>query len=194
MLREFLILVLAILLIWNIYMYFEFPETRIKSSVDNKVYTVKKIYDNPSEAADILARLNAINKQVIEHMLKKYEGTALEPNVRFMASNYNGDVMHEHTPRSTINTSYVLGKGDEIRLCLRDKKTGKFFEMNTLIFVNLHELAHLFDFKFGHERVFWDGFRVILQNAVELKLYNPVDYRKHAAKYCGMHITDNPYF
>lgn len=194
MIRESLVIVLVVLMIWNLYLRTEFPETTVKSSIDNRTYTVKKIYDNPNEAADILARLNNINKKVIEHMKNKYQGTPLEANVNYMSSNYNGDVMQEHTPRTTKNTSYVLGKGEEIRLCLRDKKTGEFFDMNTLIFVSLHELAHLFDFKFGHERVFWDGFKVILENAVELGLYEPVNYKKHKAKYCGMYISDSPYF
>jgi hypothetical protein len=66
--------------------------------------------------------------------------------------------------------------------------------MNTLIFVDLHELSHLFDFSYGHEKEFWSGFKIILREAVELGLYDPVDYSRHAAKYCGMVINDNPYF
>jgi hypothetical protein len=194
MIEEILLVVLTILIIWNIALYLEFPEATEKSSIDNRRYIVKATYDNPVDAADILAKLNAINKRVIAHMEKKYEGTSLADHVRFMASNYNGDVLSEHTPRTTRNTSYVLGKGEQIKLCLRDKNTGKFFDMNTLIFVDLHELSHLFDFNYGHESKFWEGFKTILGEAVELGIYNPVDYSQHAAKYCGMTITDNPYF
>ena len=27
-----------------------------------------------------------------------------------------------------------------------------------------------------------------------VKIYNPIDYSKTPARYCGMNITDNPYY
>jgi WLM domain len=194
MLEELLFLVLAILVIWYVAMSLEFPVMMVRSSIDNREYRVKEKYGNSQEAANILAKLNAVNHAVINHMIKKYAKTSLANKVKFMADNYNGDVLQEHTPRTTTNTSYVLGKGEEIKMCLRDKETGKFFDMNTLVFVDLHELSHLFDYDYGHEKQFWEGFKVILGEAVELGLYDPIDYSKHATKYCGMTITDNPYF
>ena len=34
----------------------------------------------------------------------------------------------------------------------------------------------------------------LLQNAAQLKIYDPEDYKKKPKKYCGMEISDNPYY
>ena len=41
---------------------------------------------------------------------------------------------------------------------------------------------------------FENNFRFLLKEAVNIEIYNPVDYSKHPQQYCGMEITDNPYF
>jgi hypothetical protein len=46
----------------------------------------------------------------------------------------------------------------------------------------------------GHDKDFWDNFKFILDNAVEIKIYDPVNYRANPQNYCGMNITDNPYY
>jgi hypothetical protein len=174
-------------------MYVEFPERLTVSIIDGKEYAVKKHYKNHQKASDILARLNIVNKTVIAHMKKKYADSS-EVDVDFLVENYNGDALSEHIPKTTINTSYVLNKGDLIKLCLRDKKTGDFHDMNTLIFVNLHELSHLLDREYGHNKSFWRGFQTVLNEAVELGIYRPVDYNKNPAIYCGLQIHSNPFF
>ena len=73
--RICLIIILVVLLLWNTRLYVEFPERLTVSVVDGKTYTVKKHYKNHQKASDILARLNNINKTVIEHMKDKYANT-----------------------------------------------------------------------------------------------------------------------
>ena len=34
----------------------------------------------------------------------------------------------------------------------------------------------------------------LLKNAVKIGIYEPVDYKKKPKNYCGMNITDNPYY
>ena len=189
-----LIVIFLILLIWNIRLYIEFPETMIVSNVDGEEYSVKKNYTNTQTASDILARLNYINTTIIEHMEKKYSDTVHSSDIAFLAGNYNGDVLSEHTPRGPVNTSFVVNKGDSIKLCLRSPHTKKFHDFNTLVFVNLHELSHLLDRKWGHGKSFWTGFQFVLQEAVELGLYKEVDYEKHPAKYCGIVIKNSPLY
>ena len=46
----------------------------------------------------------------------------------------------------------------------------------------------------GHKKEFWQNFKFLLKNAVEIEVYNPIDYKKKPKKYCGMTITDNPYY
>ena len=34
----------------------------------------------------------------------------------------------------------------------------------------------------------------MLEEAVGIGVYEPVDYKKNNQRYCGMDITDNPYY
>jgi hypothetical protein len=192
--RTYLIVIFLILLIWNCTLSYSGTETLVVSVVDGKTYSVKKRFKDHEEASNILARLNAINEKLIDHMERKYANTSKEDEVEFLSGNYNGDVLSEHTPKTTVNTSYVLNKGDLIKLCLRDPETGEFHDFQTLVFVNLHELAHLLDRNYGHEESFWAGFQVLLKEAEEIGVYKPIDYRLYPVKYCGLIINSSPYY
>ena len=65
---------------------------------------------------------------------------------------------------------------------------------NTLTFVAIHELAHVMSKSIGHKTEFWENFKFLLKDAVKMGLYKAVDYKKKPKEYCGMTITDNPYY
>ena len=46
----------------------------------------------------------------------------------------------------------------------------------------------------GHTEEFWQNFKFLLENAIDENIYHPVDYKKNPQPYCGMDITDNPYY
>ena len=46
----------------------------------------------------------------------------------------------------------------------------------------------------GHTKEFWQNFKFLLKNAVKIGIYKPVDYKNKPKNYCGMKITDNPYY
>ena len=62
------------------------------------------------------------------------------------------------------------------------------------MFVAIHEMAHITTVSIGHNKEFWDNFKYLLIKAKECKIYDPVDYSKNKTDYCGMTISDNPYF
>ena len=61
-------------------------------------------------------------------------------------------------------------------------------------FVVLHELAHIMTKSIGHTKEFWNNFKFLLQNAADIGVYTPIDYKRKPKEYCGMKITDNPYY
>ena len=189
-----LLTVIVVLVIWIHSKDKLHQETMITSMVDGKSYNVKKNFYNIKTAADILARLNKINITIISHLRNKFKGSTWEDGVDFLKDNYNDGIIEEHIPLTTKNTSYVLNKGDEMKICLRDKKTGKIHNFNSLVFVNLHELSHMLDKNYGHNPSFWTSFRLILCEAVALGIYKPVDYSKNPVYYCGIKITSSPLF
>ena len=92
-------------------------------------------------------------------------------------------------------TAYSENKGEKLAFCLNTKKNGNnLIDLNTLTFVAIHELAHIASESIGHKDEFWRNFKFLLTEAKEINVYNPVDYSQKPIEYCGMKITDNPYF
>ena len=65
-------------------------------------------------------------------------------------------------------------------------------DMNTIIFVSIHELAHIMTPETGHTPLFWDNMKYLLEKASSIGIYNPVDYSKDPRMYCGMEINSTP--
>lgn len=74
-----------------------------------------------------------------------------------------------------------------IYLCLRDEK-GQFYPINTLIYVALHEIAHLLNKEdYGHTAAFHRIFDDLLCKAAAKGVYDP--NKPHSSWYCGVDIS-----
>ncbi len=115
--------------------------------------------------------------------------------------NYDADRIYEISPLNKSGvTSYAENKRTLI-LCLRKKipnSLGEYelHDINTMMFVVLHELTHMMNDKWGHDENtnFWSLFKVMLVNASEIGIYNPIDYSKKPIVYCGLKLAYNPFF
>jgi len=111
-----------------------------------------------------------------------------------IAKNFNPAQVYEHLGSGEGDTSYTIGKGEKMYVCIRGQG-GKIHDNNTIIFVMLHEIAHIGNKEWGHSiNDFWPIFKTILQDAVDYGIYTPVDYAKSPVAYCGMSINYNPLF
>ena len=102
-------------------------------------------------------------------------------------------------PRNTFKTPNIiklineLKKGEKIVFCLRSRdENEELVDPNVLMFVALHELAHVMTKSIGHTKEFWDNFRILLRNAIKLNIYKRVNYNEKPVEYCGVKITDDP--
>ena len=75
---------------------------------------------------------------------------------------------------------------------LIDQNTNKIHDINTLMFVAIHELAHNVNPSVGHDQQFWNTMAMILKIADQNHLYTIVDYSKNPTQYCGMTIDNTP--
>ena len=162
----------------------------IVSDVDGKKYCVRE-RAQLEQAADLLARTTEKCTMLVKHLEKT------EPNneiTKRLVDGYNPKTIQETLPTSE-HTAYSENKGEKIAFCLNTRKNGnKLIDENTLMFVALHELSHVGTVSIGHTPDFWRNFKWILEKAVAIKIYRPVDYRKKPMGYCGMTISDNPYY
>lgn len=108
-----------------------------------------------------------------------------------LVANYNTDAISENTPDSAY-TSYSENKGQRIVFCIRAKKTNKMVDLNTMMFVGIHELAHLMTRSIGHTDEFWENMRILLRISIRLGVYDCKNYNVESQDYCGTKITDTP--
>lgn len=162
----------------------------IISNVDGNTYCVRE-RNKIQMVADLLARVTQKMKKLVKHMKEKYK---TRENVKRLVENFNPKKINETLPTSSY-TAYSENKGEKLAFCVTKKKNGnKLIDENTLTFVAIHEISHIATKSIGHTDEFWNNFKFLLQNAVELQIYKPVDYKKNPETYCGMDITDNPYY
>ena len=105
----------------------------------------------------------------------------------------NRTVVYETDPASNL-TSYSVNKGEELSFCLKSKKNGNLHDINLLMYVAIHEMAHIASISEGHNSEFIVNFKWLLQNAKALGYYEPVNYQKSPITYCGIKVTNNPFY
>jgi predicted metal-dependent hydrolase len=184
--------VIFIILIMCFYMFVETDYINdvkyVKSRIDNKEYLVRNNAD-AQEAADTLARLREKLTLVVDSMVATYGDDA---RVKRMKKRFNPYKISESAANST-QTSYSVNKGEKIVFCLRTKdKNQEIHDFNTIMFVALHELAHVMTESIGHTVEFWDNFRFILKHSIKNGFYERQDFKSKPVKYCGTMITDSP--
>lgn len=162
----------------------------IISDVDGERYCVRE--RNKMElAANLLANVTQRCKDLVIYCGKKYPD---DENIQRLVQKFNPKKISETLPTSEY-TAYSENKGEKIAFCLNKKKDGsQLIDLNTLTFVAIHELSHIMTTSEGHKQEFWKNFKFLLENAKAAGIYEPVDYKKKPEPYCGMDITDNPYY
>jgi hypothetical protein len=162
----------------------------IRSRRDGKIYNVQNLPDK-QQACEKLSGI----REKLETLIESYKddpSTAMDPRVKILVSRFNPDNFMENDIDAST-TSYSENKGEKIVVCMRDKAPPyAFVDDNTVIFVLLHELAHLMTTTVGHTPEFWGNFKRILHDGVRCGIYRPVNYTKFPTAYCGMTITDSP--
>jgi hypothetical protein len=168
--------------------------TTLRAKLDGREYRVQDL-PNKQEAAEMLAVIHGnIMKLYNYYKQDEYES---DPPAKLFVERFNPQNMMENSMTSS-DTSYSENKGEKIVLCLRDKTSPPsypFVDLNTVMFVVLHEMAHLMTAELStasHTPEFWANFRRILQDSQRLGIYNPVNYSHSPVPYCGMTITDSP--
>ena len=174
--------------------YYESPAFQLKciiSDKDGNRYCIRE-REKEKEAVDLLAEVTRNCKMLVAYMKSNYPD---EERVKRLVKNFNPKKVMETLPTSEL-TAYSENKGEKIAFCLNKKKknSSKLIDIDTLTFVAIHELAHTMTVSIGHKQEFWDNFKYLLENAKEAGIHDPVDYAKKPEEYCGMTITDNPYY
>lgn len=166
--------------------------TQVRAQTDGRTYWVQNLPDRQA-AADLLGNIQLRVLRVVDHCAG-LEGE----NFQRLASRYRPESLQENVQYAG-GTSYSENKGERIVLCLRTKDAAhQLQDIELLMFVVLHELAHLMTNSLDtgrHSPEFWHNFKKLLEVAAGMGgIYDPVDYSTNPQTYCGMMIDSSPVF
>lgn len=162
----------------------------IISNVDGNTYCVRE-KKNIQATADLLAKVTDKLKKLVNVAYIKYPNL---DSVQRLHKRFKPHKISEILPTSKY-TAYSENKGEKLAFCTTiSKKSDTLIDENTLTFVGIHELSHIMSVSIGHNDEFWKNFKFLLEIAVKNNLYTAIDYKKKPTTYCGMNITDNPYY
>ena len=173
--------------------YFDSDHFQLKcvvSTVDGQSYCVRE-RNKIDLVVDLLANVTQKMSKLVDYMDDTYPD---RKEVQRLKKRFNPKKIKETLPTSKY-TAYSENKGEKLAFCVTTKKTNnELIDETTLTFVAIHELGHIGSKSIGHNDEFWGNFKFLLDNAVKIGIYNPIDYKKENKNYCGMKITDNPYY
>lgn len=182
------IIFLLFLIFFN-YGFDKYPLVYVKSEFDNLEHLVRDMADK-KDASDVLARIKINIDKLIDHLKTKYKDN---DNIKRLVKKFNDENIRE-TDMNDSSTSYSINKGSELSICIRDKndKNFKIHDLNTIMFVVIHELSHIMSKSYGHNEEFGDNFVFLLKESIESGIYQNEDYSLNNKNYCGIKITSNP--
>lgn len=184
-----IILVLGTALAYFVYdTYWSGNMEHVQSTIDGNTYLVQALPDR-QEAANLLAQIRAKLETLVRHLEKI---APQDERTQRLVLNFKPEKIQEGM-ESSKHTSYSINKGEKIVFCIRAKNDKKqLVDLNTMVFVALHELAHIATESVGHTEEFWTNFRWILEEAVNVGVYTEQDFKSKPQPYCGITITDSP--
>lgn len=186
--EQYFLLAALVFLAWIVAQQLFSGLVKVRSGVNGRSYWVQNRPDR-QRAADLLATL----QQRVEAFLPSLP--ADDPDFQRLVERYRPDSVQESSASSSV-TSYNENKGRRIVLCIRSKGSNDaILDENTVMFVFLHELAHLMTTGYdidAHSPDFWRKFKALLKQAVAAGIYRSEDYSQKPQPYCGILITENP--
>lgn len=189
--ENFIYIYLIAIIILLGYIYYESYHSELVeeiSDIDGKNYLVRNLPDK-KKAANLISSIKQKLIKLVDYLENKYPD---DPRVERMIINFKPDKIMESTPNSKY-TSYSVNKGEKVVLCLRSRNSKEeLVEENVLMFVALHEMGHICTKSIGHTDEFWNNFKWLLQQSIDINIYSKQDFRKNPQEYCGTTITDTP--
>jgi len=135
---------------------------------------VKTTKENDLKKANQLSRLKNKIKILIQSLnITSNEGAKLKQwNIKL------------EERRNKTDLGYTLNK-NIIGLCLEDDE-------NALMFITIHELAHIVTDEIGHTESFWNNFKKLLQQSIDIGIYKYENYNEKSKEYCNKNILYTP--
>ena len=155
-------------------------------------------FNNKNVNDELTILVDKFNKNIItllDHLNKEYSDIYW---IKRLNQNYkrNGNSLSEASVEDGF-TSFTIDK-EYMHICLRTRDSSeKLYDLNTLMYVIIHELAHMGNYDSngnpieGHGLEFIEKFRFLLKESIKLGIYSYEDYSVRPKEYCGITINKN---
>ena len=146
-----------------------------------------------SEKQNILSTVIENMLALKEHLIKNKDNfEEYKEYIDQLGDNFSSDktTIYETEPESNL-TSYSVNKGQELSICLKSKKTNQLHDINLLMYVAIHEMAHMGCPEIGHGELFKTIFKFFIEESIKIGIYKYVDYNNNPVEYCGMNLSSS---
>ncbi len=162
----------------------------VQSKINNKYYLVRQM-KNSQDASDILATINQNIILLSNYAVKEFTLPPYNNYMKFLQQKSKHVKISENSFASKY-TSYSVEKGEELVFCLRSKQHPEtFYNFNLLMYVVIHEMAHIACPEYGHTPLFTNIFTKLVELAIRKNIYYKIDFKLNHLDYCGLLLTDS---
>ncbi len=194
----FILLIIVILIIY----YLDTTSVSyVKSDIDNNTYIIRRSNKSKQflkKSANTLAEINKRILDLIIHLKKTYYNDEYKGYfIKILEKKYSHKILSEASVDSRY-TTFTVNKND-MHICIRTRDENEsVYDINLLLYVILHELAHLVNYdKDGtpidgvesHGTQFRYIFKFLVEEAIKIGIYTYKDYSKYPENYCGITLN-----
>lgn len=188
-------LIVIIIIMMIIMTYIKWIPQEVKyeeSDIDGIKYLVRDLPDS-KKAANMLGKIRDNLIKLSDHMNNNKDTIYKDYNeyIERLHSKIKYIEISESSPDS-IYTSYSVNKGEQIVFCVREKNImGDLHDINLVMYVALHEIAHVASPEYGHTELFKKIFAKFTEIGIKIGIYTKIDFAYSPVNYCGLTITDS---
>ena len=180
-----------------LYKYLNQNEIIYMETFDNNSYLVRNLPDK-DKAAKLLALIrnslikfiNNLYNDIKNNIKNDQTSKELYKYIKTIKNKLPDSIIKESSANSEY-TSYSINKGEELVFCLRSKQTNELHNLNDLMYVAIHEIAHIGCPEIGHTILFKKINRYLLKEAINYNIYIYDNYGEYNKEYCGIMLTNN---
>ena len=188
------ILIISIIL-YFLHKYYSELNLIIEEIVINnnkKKYLVKNTGDK-HKAAQTLYQIEMILNKLVDMLINNEEKLKYDDMFQYVKKLKNklSNIQIQENTGNNNYTSYSINKGEKLILCIRSKHTDKIHNINDLVYVAIHELAHMACPEYHHTDLFYKINKYLLLKAIEYNLYIYENYNDNNVEYCGIDLNNN---
>ena len=194
------VIILTMVILLNVIQVSPFSSLSIssishQSSFDNQEYLVLKQNNETKEELEKTTYQLALIRSKLNSLIEelKQDTNYLEVNFGTHAISVINDLHFEPKHIQESTSSYTINK-KYMYLCLR-QTNNQYSDPNTLMFVAIHELAHMISAQADPTHVtqeFHSNFENLLRFAYQQSIWNYVDYSVAPVFYCGINVDATP--